>query len=477
MQDSKLISLLKTFTKDELRSFDDFVSSPYFNKNSNALKLLRHVSKYSDDYNNEKLSKPNAYKALFPGKNYNIKIMKNLMTELLRLAERFLVQLKCDKNELEKYNYLLEELLNRMQYSMIPMKIKSAEQLSAMLKKDENYFYNNLNLYSLKHTYSLRTTSGPEKINLMEKSVGYLFGFFLIWYFKFNYNLLIRKYGYNFDVDLNFAEKIVEYMNESDIENKNIMLIYYYMFIMNLKYTDEKYFYEFKQLVENYSEELTKGEQHNLYTAIQGYCQSKVMGGHYEFGAILFEACKDMISKEAYSGEYDNVMHPLTYKNIAKAGSNENQFEWTLNFINSYREKLPPEFRDNVYYFCLSYCHFRMKDYEKSLHYLSPVKYENVYDKAEVNRLMMQLYYEMELTEEFLSLADTYKHFLHNDKLIAESQKPLILNFVKVLLNLYKIKTIKHSTDYDIVQIKNELTGTKIYEKKWLMEKLQELSE
>jgi tetratricopeptide (TPR) repeat protein len=244
---------------------------------------------------------------------------------------------------------------------------------------------------------------------------------------------------------------------------------------MHLKHTEEKYFHEFKKLIDKYGKELTKGEQYNLFTSLQGYCQAKVMGGNNKFGPLFFEACKNMISEGAYSGEYDDVIHPLTYKNIAKSGSIQGQFEWTLNFINTYREKLKDEFQDNVYYFCLAYCHFKMKDYDNSLKYLSRAKYENVYDKAEVNRLMMQLYYEMGLTEELLSLADTYKHFLHNDKLISENQKPLISNFVNLLLNLYKIKTQKSSSDYDILQIKRELTNIKTYEKIWLQAKLEEL--
>jgi len=197
-------------------------------------------------------------------------------------------------------------------------------------------------------------------------------------------------------------------------------------------------------------------------------------GGNIQYSKFFFEAGKNMVLKDAYSGSYDDVMHPLTYKNIVKAGAYEKQFTWTLDFIERYREKLPVEFHNNIYYFSLAFCHFIKKGYDKSLEYLSLVKYENVFDKAEVNRLMMQIYYEMGWTEELLSLTDTYKHFLHNDRLIADEQKKAILNFVNILLSFYKIKT-GAKTDYNPEQLNKELALTRSYEKPWLFEKLDEI--
>jgi len=296
----------------------------------------------------------------------------------------------------------------------------------------------------------------------------------LIWYFKYSYNLINRKIGYNFDIDLNFIEKVIEYVRERDFENKKIILLYYYMFMINLKWNDENYFFELKKLTDECSDMLTQAEQFNLYTAIQAHCQRKLGGGDIKYRAYFFEACKNMVLKNACTADDDGIIHPLTYKNIAKAGAAEKQFSWTNDFIKNYRKKLPQAFQNNVYHFSLAYNCFMKKDYEKSLENLSVIRYENVYDKAEVNRLMMQIYYEMGWTEELFSLTDTYKHFLHNDKLIADDQKKAIGNFVNLLISLYKIKTGAHDS-YNKERLKKELPSTRSYEKPWLMQKLEEI--
>lgn len=142
MQSSKLINLLKTFSKDEMKKFEEFVSSPYFNKNSNTLKLLRYIEKYSGNYESIKLKREEAYSKIFPGKSFNNKIMKNLMGELLKHGWKFLEQYGYEKNADAKYNNLLKELLRRNQYLTFANKFKEAEALLIKSGIGEEYFYN-----------------------------------------------------------------------------------------------------------------------------------------------------------------------------------------------------------------------------------------------------------------------------------------------------------------------------------------------
>lgn len=40
---STLLELLKTFNKEELKRFEDFLRSPYYNNNSNVIKLFNVI--------------------------------------------------------------------------------------------------------------------------------------------------------------------------------------------------------------------------------------------------------------------------------------------------------------------------------------------------------------------------------------------------------------------------------------------------
>ncbi|MBK9332694.1 MAG: hypothetical protein IPM96_09925 [Ignavibacteria bacterium] len=57
MLKSSLLEIIRTFTKQELIKFEDFVRSPYFNKKENVINLFLEIKKYSPDYENENLKK------------------------------------------------------------------------------------------------------------------------------------------------------------------------------------------------------------------------------------------------------------------------------------------------------------------------------------------------------------------------------------------------------------------------------------
>jgi len=286
----------------------------------------------------------------------------------------------------------------------------------------------------------------------------------------------MRKFSYNFNPDLSFMEKVIEYVKQRDFSNKEIILIYYYLFLADLKEENEEYFSEFRNLASKHSKLLNRNEQHNVYTAMQGYCLRKVTRGNRKYKHVLFEVCMEMVSNRSYFEADSAVIHPLIYKNIVKSGSWVNQFNWTLEFIENHRKELLPEYQDNIYNFCLAFCYFRKGDYSKSMEYLSKLKYENVYDKAEAKRLQMLIYYEMDWTEELFSLSDAYKHFLHNDKLISDRSKNNILNFIQFLNMILKFK-IGESQRTEFHSLKKSLQSTDCYEKEWLLEKLEELSQ
>jgi hypothetical protein len=475
MQKSKLISLFRTLSKDELKRFNDFVSSPYFNKNSNVIKLFNYLENYYPRYDSDKLNKEIVYDEIFPRRSYNIKIIKNLMSVFLRLVEEFIEHERYEKNPAGKYNYLLEELLNRKQHIIFRNKMEDAIALSEKLNIDEGLFYNNYMLYSLKHSFELRTLKGNEKLSPPEPIIDNIFSFFLMIYFKYNYNLLIRGLEYNFNPDLYLVEGLIDYINQREFKHKEILLIYYYIFMSNLKPAEDKYFNELRGLTKKYGMLLSRNELHNIYMGMQGYCIRKVSKGFESYKSINFEVSREMLSNNTYSESQSGIIHPLVFRYIAKAGAQVKEFEWTMNFIKEYREKLLPEFRENVYNYCHAYCFFKMGEYEKSLKYLSAVKYDNVYDKAEVNRLLMRIYYEMNWTEELLSLTDTYRHFLNNDKLISAKVKEVSFNFIQYVNTFYKIKKNRDRDSFDIKTKKEELENTDSYEKDWLFEKLNEL--
>ena len=111
MLSKKLITLLQTFSKQDLQQFDKYVRSPFFNEQEELVRLFELI--------NVELAKPvfeltkqAAWKKLFGNKAYKDVFMRRLNSELTRLAEGYLVQRGIKKKPICIERPLAQKALN-----------------------------------------------------------------------------------------------------------------------------------------------------------------------------------------------------------------------------------------------------------------------------------------------------------------------------------------------------------------------------
>jgi len=68
MQKSKFILLLKSFSAKDLRLFDLFLKSPYYNNNDDLILLFKEIKKYAPNYINKMLQREKIFKAALKNK-------------------------------------------------------------------------------------------------------------------------------------------------------------------------------------------------------------------------------------------------------------------------------------------------------------------------------------------------------------------------------------------------------------------------
>jgi len=117
---------------------------------------------------------------------------------------------------------------------------------------------------------------------------------------------------------------------------------------------------------------------------------------------------------------------------------------------------------------------FAVKNYEKALELLSKVKYNDIYHKTEVRCLITAIYYELNMEDVLASHLDSFRHFITNDRLIAEDRKEYFSNFVKYARNLSSLKNKKSGPDVYMLKCKAE-KETVLYNKEWILEKINEI--
>jgi hypothetical protein len=111
MKKSKLIELLGSFSGREWSNFQDFVASPYFNKNQAVTALCVLLREQAPAF--ESVERPVIFRQIFPEQPYQDALLNHTMSFLLKLAEQFIGQTQYEQHAFAGAQYTLKGLLER----------------------------------------------------------------------------------------------------------------------------------------------------------------------------------------------------------------------------------------------------------------------------------------------------------------------------------------------------------------------------
>ena len=480
MNKSKLIKLFRTFSKEEFKEFGLFVESPFFNREKVQVKFFKMIFTAYPDFDSVKIRKQNIYSKLFPGKRYNDALMRNTVSDMLNLAKEFLRCIHFRSENFHRQYVLLKELTNRRQQELFKANFKSAEkELMGSEIRDEIFYQNKFLLEDEKRRNVVVNSSKilyqDDNINEQAENIKIAH---LTEDIKL-YAILInqKKFVHDHNFDLTYFETIRKYIEENFISFRNIPYItIFYNCIMLFLTEEKKYFDELKKEVKKHFEKLTATDRKNMFMVLTNHGKHRIKKGEFEFYRELFEINKDFIkTKACYEGN-DFIAHYI-YASVALNAIAVNEYGWAEKFIHEYKNEMHVNFRESVYNFCLSNLYIEKGNYEKALEALSKVKTFDIQYKLQVNQTLLLIYFCMNETESFLSLVDSFRHFLNRNKYLRKSDRLLYGNFIKYINKLYNVK-IKNTymPGQELEKIKAELEGMEeIVRKKWLTDRADEL--
>ncbi|MBK9332697.1 MAG: hypothetical protein IPM96_09940 [Ignavibacteria bacterium] len=488
MHKSSLLEILRTFSKQELIKFEDFVRSPYFNKKENVLKLFLEIRKYSPAFESENLVKDKTWTALFPGKVYNYGIMKNLIHDLGKLCESFLSEEVYSRNETQRSLDFLNTISSRNILNVFMNKIESAEK--AFLKNFKSAKYDFLTDYydgmrDLNHmkVRFLQANEQFKKKDELVKSPEHLIFSFLIKCFETFHDVILNSLNYNSPVKSNISylilkeledhsilKNILEYTKEQSPENYRVLECYYSMYKALSVNDSLEYFNEFKNNLSQNSGLFSEAELRELYNGLLtsfGNRKITTKNFHHEYFSIIQIGFKNKIILKP-----DGTIDPGNFTSIVNV-SCANDIKFTEEFIENYKDKIPLEFRENIYLYSMAVLNFSKKNFERSLEFIVKVQSNDLLMKFDIKHLQLNIYYELNDRVAFDYSYDALKHFIKRSNLTNESRIVTRVKHCEYIKALFA-----HRENYDAFKLsclKEEITVNKTINKNWLLRKIGEL--
>jgi len=471
MQSSKLIEVLRTLSPKQLRKLEDFIASPFFNKNEDAVKLFAAIRKHEPSFTHKNLEKETLYKIAFPKEKFDEKKLGYLMSDIQKLIDRFVAYGKFIEHPVQHDYYLLNGLIDLNLEKHFNKAMKDAQQVQKENPcREADYFYNEFLLESVNNVFFDKQRKHVHDESL-QKAIDNLDLYYLAQKLKYSCELFNRKNIVAAKYELRLLDEILVYVKGRDFGNAPAIAIYYEILMALRESENETHFKKLKELLDSHSGKFPLLEARDMYAYAQNYCIKQINSGNQEYLQELFGLYRTTLDRKiVFDGKY---ISPWTYKNIAGVAMRVEEYEWVEKFIHEYKEHVSPELRENAFAFNLASFYFNKGKFDKALELLRNVEFTDIVYSLDSKAMLLRIYYELKETDPLWSLLEAFQVYLRRNKLVSENQKVIYQNLIHFVKEASRIcKGDKEAA----MKLKEKIEKTKqIAYLQWLKKKTDEL--
>ncbi len=493
MLKSSLLEILRTFTKQELIKFEDFVRSPYFNKKENVIKLFLAIKNYAPEFESENLEKEKIWIKVFPGKDYNYGIMKNIIHELTKLSESFITVEHTKSDKLRDNIALLETLLERKITKVFSSKIEMIEKIYDNPDlKNESYeigryyeFLNKLNRLKLHNNWH-HYTGSIEAYEFTCRTIDYHIYSAVINFYKYYNNYLVHNHIRILNKD-NAAEIFLSGLNKNSIipllknvkvkSERDYLILNCFHEMNNAIHADadRNSYFKFKKSLQDCLDIIPKKDLRDLLICLSNTLlniKRSKSGSGINFYKEIMETHDLMIENDIFL-ESNGILAGNAYINYIMTAFALKDYDSIEIFANKFGNKIPEDRRENDYNYSRALILFGKKEYSKSLEHLSKINHDFFSMKHYVKNIQMMNHYELNDYISFNYVADSYRHFLSKNKSVTSHNKYVSEYLCNSINKLFKLR--ESFDKFEMEKFRKEIKENELLIKQWIFDKIDEI--
>lgn len=475
MVNTKLITVLKTFSKQEINKFKDFVSSPFYNKNQKVIALCDEVIKYYPEFSNEQCTDEIIFAKMFGKEKFNYFKLKNIISDLYQLSILYLKSVAIDKAGIENEIKLLNEFHERKLDVLFLQKEKQIKkQLEEIIVKDEFYCQKDYQLSRVNTSHYKFIKSGYS-FDLIQSEFDIYLQYTLIVLLRTYSKMLTNSNHGNVKFDMKMFENVWEYVKDKDFEGNPSCRIYKQIISLELT-KDEKDYKELIELKDKFNGYLSIEDIYYILLVENSFATYKLKLGDESYYTDRYRIFKEMIDRRIQKEDYILFVNFITNYTSACMVC---EFDWADSFMNRFKKGIsPPEEISSTINYCLGFKAYRTGDFDAALEYFSKTHFKLFITKVMVKSYTLRILYEKNLFEQTFSAIDTFRHYLKSEKLISDEQKSAHHEFLKIISELVKIKSegINDRKNPNLQILKKQIErmqSNPLGAKNWLIEKAE----
>jgi hypothetical protein len=466
MHSSKLVALLRTFRPADLRRFDDFLASPYFNKSTNLIQLYHALKTAAPEFAPEHCDRFDVWERAHPGRPGTEQEIASEMNALLRQAEAFLGMEHYHTQHQLRDLHVLEAFERHALEKNFRHQLKRIRQnLDAETTRNEDH----LLLRYLASGIEVRELANRQVRTYdanLQQMVDYLDDFYLISRLRFTCELINRQSILSGNYDTRLAGGLMTYLDNYDHEKLPVMAAYYMVLRLLIGRAGADSYQRLSQLLIHNAHALGQEDWRQLFAYAQNYCIRQVRAGEASYLNELLALYRSAVD----SGNIleNGVLTAGKYKNIASVGLRLAEYGWVEEFIHRYKSMIPEDLRESAFAYNLADLHYHRREYDLALRTLLRVEFTDVFYSLDTRKMILMIYFEQGATEAMLSLISSFRLFLRRNQLISENNRLAYTHFVNLVHAIYRSK----GTEPDAEKLRRQILDTQpLVEEAWLLDK------
>jgi hypothetical protein len=474
MINSKVLEILASLNRKEFKEFKNFVDSPFHNKNRQVNVLLGELAKFYPAFEHKNLTKEYLFLKIFGRGKFKEWKIRNLLAELSKLADEFMIIAALNKRKNFKNSLLNFEFIDRNLSRHFEINLKSAgAELDKSPLRDSDYYFSKY-VFSYQDLQNKRR-KGTEFYDMYEdvkKLELVLEDYYTLELAKLYQPALSAKMNIRTKTDFKNYNFLNNYLEKNKESLKPASLVYYYYFRLCNNLNDENY-YALKNSLHEKEMFFDELERNNFYILLHNFVLDKINNHKLDLWNEYQDILERMIEKKIGVNFYGKI-NPQLFRNMVKVYSKNKNYDKANDFVENHYNDISEEHRYTNYYYSKALLMFFKGEFEKSIETLSKVTYEDYLLKFLVYSLSLRNYYELGYIESCYAQLDTALQGIIKDKVAGESYKTNYINFFSYLRKILDIRVKENFKDIGLLKkaLEKEVI---VAAKEWLLEKMEEL--
>jgi len=475
-----IIELLQSFSKKELKRFQQMVAAPFLNSDDKLVELLEILITHCIKYFEQNFDLTIAYNQLFHTKFKKLdtkqtNLIHSKMSLLLGLAQQFLMLQTLQDNATTKTALLQEALLAKKQYRLYEQSFKKEKKALQGVAKGIEYYEHQYILENNHLNYYQATGSISNQNNLYEVKESLSFNYLFNQLDAYLLELSLAEFSTAHKVDYIFFNALKPLLEIHQIKAHPLIKVYQCVIDLLRRKTDKEFFILIKNL-HMYASVIPKNSLINFYNSAVNFCALQLRNGKKNYGRHLLDLYKTMDEKDLLFDKYQ--IHLGNLRNIIIQSCKLKEFDWAIEMLNKYEVFIPLNIRQAIKNYYLGSIAYFKKDYQLAIDYLFSLPNINLSHDINRRTTIIKAYYQLDVDylETTQTLFRSFEKYIRDHKSLTSKSKTSYKNFIRTLINLYRIK--HNATKMQLESVKIKLKAQKLNSNKsWLLEKVGELSD